>query len=184
MIGMERKYFDWLVSHVTTTTQRELYLNLFEYLHNTTFLYSDPLDSNRAEDGVNLRYTFGDEKCIPSYIIDATINDPPCSMLEMMVGLAMRIEDQIMYDPERGDRTSKWFFEMLYTLGIGHMAGNVFDPDECDHVMYIFNKRMYRRNGVGGLFSVKRSDVDFRELDIWKQAMIYLSNLVKEENNA
>lgn len=184
MIGMERKYFEWLTSHIATTTKRDLYSGVLEFLHRTVFVYVDPMDSNRAEDGIDLRYTFGDEMRIPTHIIESTIDDQPCSMLEMMVALAMRIEDHIMYDPEKGDRTSRWFWEMVRNLSLSTMCGNAYDEYRCELVMKMFNKRMYHRDGYGGLFSLKGSNIDFRELDIWKQAMLYLTNVVKEEDNA
>ena len=68
-------YFDWmqqLVCDFDYTVGRSYY-KLLQVLHETEFYYSIPMDGNRAEDGVSLRYRFGYEQGIDSRIIAKNI---------------------------------------------------------------------------------------------------------------
>ena len=85
------------------------------------------MDADRAEDGINLRYRFGYENGYESAMIASYLDDRPCSVLEMMVALSMKMEEQIMDDPDIGDRTSVWFWKMIDNLGLGTMHDGIID---------------------------------------------------------
>lgn len=97
------QYYDWLHKIVCGEWEpRNLsFHRLLMYLHNRTYVWACEMDQCRAEDGVNLRYRFARECDIPYGKIDAEFHGVPCSMLEMMVALAVRIEEHIMEDTER-----------------------------------------------------------------------------------
>ena len=111
---MKREYFEWLIHFVECKDHRELLYFLF----SVDFVYNIPMDGNRYEDGINLRYRYADEKGYHYRYVSAWIDDVPCSMLEMMVALALRIEEHIVADPEIGDQTSKLFKVMLKSSGL------------------------------------------------------------------
>ena len=94
------QYYDWLHKIVCGEWEpRNLsFHRLLMYLHNRTYIPACEMDQCRAEDGVNLRYRFASECDIPYDKIDAEFHGVPCSMLEMMVALAVRIEEHIMED--------------------------------------------------------------------------------------
>jgi hypothetical protein len=137
-----------------------------------------PKDGNRADDGINMRRRFalyrgGDD----SY--DAIISelDGPCSVLEMMVALAVRCEETIMDDPSKGDRTQQWFWGMITSLGLGSMTDDRFDEFYIDEAIEIFLNREYAPDGRGGLFTIRHCDVDLRRVEIWYQLCKYLDTL-------
>ena len=66
---------------------------LLMYLFNRDYIPACEMDVCRATDGINLRYRFASENNIPYGKIDAVFQGVSCSMLEMMVALAIRIED-------------------------------------------------------------------------------------------
>lgn len=138
---------------------------LLAYLHNTEFTYSIPKDQNRAEDGVDLRHRFGYES-----------NDP-CSVLEMMVALAIRCEETIMDDTKFGDRTSQWFWGMIANLGLNGMVDARFDRPYVRDAVSRFLNREYDRDGRGGLFRVRNCDRDMRKVEIWYQLCWYLDSI-------
>lgn len=39
--------------------------------------------------------------------------------LEMIIALAIRLEEHIMDDPDIGNRTGQWFWDMIVSLGLG-----------------------------------------------------------------
>lgn len=170
-------YFEWMYDlmcegrFAKTITYRQL----FTFLHDVEFVYFVPHDENRAEDGIALRYRF----CMLHDCTDLEYClDGPCSVLEMMVALAIRCEEQIMCDPEKGDRTAQWFWGMMSSLGISGQTDYNFNDWLVNDVITIFLNREYEPNGKGGLFTIRGWDRDAREAEIWYQLMAYLNTLV------
>lgn len=173
------EYFEWMSDIVCGRRySKEIsYRKLLMFLHNTEFRYSIPKDRNRAEDGICLRYRFTldndyDEFMIAEYIVG------PCSVLEMMVALAIRCEESIMDDPNVGDRTSQWFWGMISNLGLGAMSDSRFDRDYVFEIVERFLDRDYSPNGKGGLFTVRHCDKDLRKVEIWYQLCWYLDSIL------
>jgi hypothetical protein len=133
------------------------------------------MDGNRAEDGMDLRYRFGDENSYDQALIATYLDDRPCSVLEMLIALAIRCEEQIMDDPDIGDRTGLWFGNMIYNLNLHTMHNSDFDREYVDEVIDIFLNRKYERDGRGGLFTVKNAPRDLRDVEIWYQLCWYLN---------
>lgn len=170
------QYYDWLHKIVCGEWEpRNLsFHRLLMYLHNRTYIPACEMDQCRAEDGVNLRYRFASECDIPYDKIDAEFHGVPCSMLEMMVALAVRIEEHIMDDSSAGNRVGQWFWNMVVSLGLAAMDDGRFHEDRADYILDRFECRDYEYNGAGGLFTVNRPTEDMRRLDIWYQLMHYL----------
>lgn len=166
------QYFTWMVDRCHAQNR----IKVMELLHMITFSYLLPMDGNRYEDGIELRYKFGNEFDIPSSTIARELDIYPCSVLEMMVALAIRCEESIMYDENEGDRTYKWFNEMLTNLGLIAMTDHGFHKQYCINAIYRFLNREYKPNGEGGLFVVENRG-DLRKVEIWYQAMWYLTSL-------
>lgn len=177
---LRNRYFTWLYDLVCEKrfAQQISYKKLLMNLHNVDFRYSIPNDSNRAEDGVSLRYRFalsiGYEDA-PELVIDAL--EGPCSVLEMMVALALHCEENIMDDPSMGNRTGQWFWGMVVNLGLGNMTDDRFDKHQFMNAIDIFLDREYEPDGRGGLFTVRHCDRDLRSMEIWHQLCRYLNNI-------
>lgn len=169
------EYFEWLVHIAYDGEEVVSYRKLLSYLHETEFIFIDPMDSNRAEDGLELRYRFAhgylhDDEA--EYLIYG-----PCSVLEMMLALAVRCEENIMDDPLYGDRTAQWFWGMVTSLGLGGMYDKNFNFDKVEEVIARFLNRDYDTDGSGGLFTVKDSEYDMRKIEIWHQLCEYLNSI-------
>ena len=171
-------YFKWLYGLVYKDTRILSYHKLLRYLFDREFTYLLPMDGNRYEDGINLRYSFGDEEQIDPRIIASLIDINPCSVLEMMIALAIRCEEHIMDDPDYGNRTGQWFWNMINNLGLGNMNDRRFDYRVVKNIIDIFLNREYSRDGEGGLFVIHDSQYDLRNVDIWYQMMWYLNKFV------
>ena len=102
----------------------------------------------------------------------------PCSVLEMMVALAIRCEETIMDNPAYGDRTAQWFWGMIRTLGLYSMTDDRFDQEYVDMVIDRFLNRDYEPNGEGGLFKINNCKYDLRKIEIWYQLCWYLDRFV------
>ena len=170
---MIESYFDWLSSFAKLPD----HVLLLRKLYLTDFSWLIPFDENRACDGIQLRYRFGRECGIPDPVICAELDNRPCSVLELIVALAIRIEGQIMGDESIGDRTASWIFAMITNLGLIGYNNHVFDEREVDRILYIFLNRQYSRTGRGGLFEIPNLDPsrDMRNEEIWCQMCWYLN---------
>ena len=171
------EYFEWMCELICSNRYAEAvsYRKLLAYLHSIEFTYSIPRDKNRAEDGLDLRYRFAYEtniKHAEDYI------HGPCSVLEMMVALAIRCEENIMDDPSYGNRTGQWFWGMIVNLGLGFMTDSRFDEQFVDDVIFKFLNREYESDGKGGLFTVRNCKYDLRTVEIWYQMCWYLDTFV------
>lgn len=172
------QYFDWLVGVVRGRgwSKYTSFERLLRHLHDIEFTYLIQKDRNRAEDGINLRLRFiGLYNLNEEYALD--ILDGPCSVLEMMVALSIRCEENIMDDPRMGDRTGQWFRGMLVSLGLGAMTDIRFNRAEVDVIIARFLNREYEPNGKGGLFTIRRCDRDLRDAEIWYQLCWYLDSI-------
>lgn len=175
-ICTQEAYLQWIAWLVYDEgrMRRRSWERLFRLLYETEFTYIIDMDENRALDGFELRHRFSEERgCQPP--------DSPCSVLEMMAALAKRCEDHIMDDPEIGNRTGKWFFVMVDSLGLGDMDDAHFDEARAQYILARFLRRDYAPDGRGGLFVLPNSPSDLRRVDIWYQMMWYLSSLTEGE---
>ena len=174
---MVNDYFKWLYDLVCGKrySKQISYKKLLMRLHNTEFRYLIPRDENRAEDGISLRYRFINY-CDDIDYAESCL-DGPCSVLEMMVALAIRCEEDIMDDPNVGERTGQWFWGMIVNLGLGSMTDDRFDKYLVDEIIDRFLDREYEPNGKGGLFTVRHTDRDLRDVEIWYQMCWYLDSI-------
>ena len=179
---LNNEYFDWMFDIVCADrfSKDISYRKLLMYLHNTTFRYSIKRDSNRADDGVGLRYRFAISK---GY--DETLDKPihyyiaePCSVLEMILALARRCEENIMDDTAYGNRTGQWFWGMITNLELGSMTDDQFDKLYVEKIIERFLNREYEPNGKGGLFTIRNCDCDLRDVEIWFQLCYYLDSII------
>ena len=167
-------YFEWL-SNKVCDRKVVSYRKLLRFLHGVEFTYSLEMDENRAMDGIELRYRFAH-----GYLNDDDAEyhlSGPCSVLEMMLALAIRCEENIMDDPTIGDRTAQWFWGMVTSLGLGGMYDKNFDIYYAEDVIERFLNRDYKPNGAGGLFTVDYYDYDMRDIEIWHQLCAYLNSI-------
>lgn len=173
------RYFDWMYQLVVDDRySNQSYRKLFARLHDTEFTYMIPMDGNRAEDGIDLRYRFGRECSYNDAMVASYLDDRPCSILEMMIALSIRCEEHIMDDPDIGNRTGQWFWSMIVSLGLGFMNDARFDRDYVDDILARFLDRDYARNGEGGLFTVSHNQRDMRSIEIWYQMSCYLNEII------
>lgn len=175
-VNIKQKYFEWLYDLVCGDRYSEGYSygKLLSFLHDIEFKYIIHKDANRAEDGMDLRYRFAYDTgyaCADGYL------EGPCSVLEMMVALAIRCEECIMDDPRYGNRTSQWFWKMISNLGLNGMVDSRFDEIYAEKVISTFLNREYEPNGRGGLFTVRHCDYDLRRVEIWVIMLWYLDTI-------
>lgn len=171
MSNEERLYFDWLCRLIYKTRKDRVvsYSRLLERLYFQEFAWILPLDRDRAQDGLNMRSEYG------------IVIHKPCSILEMMIALAVRCENDTMANNEKGNRTGYWFWSMIASLGLAQMSDQNYDEAYVEHCLFIFLNRRYEPNGKGGLFTVLHAEEDMRQIPIWRQLNLYLIEILIDE---
>lgn len=172
-------YFHWMCRLVCKGRypQHPPYQKLLKQLHTFIFVPRLAMDENRAADGTDLRYRYGYEKGLDAAVI-SMIDDRPCSMLEMMVALSLRCEEGIMYDPDYGDRTGEWFWNMVESLGLIDMTDDRYDEEFVADILKRLEVGDYGSDGRGGLFYIPGTPKDMRNAEIWYQMCWYLDEVV------
>lgn len=170
-------YFRWLCQFIHNRRSSR-YRKLLHYIFERDFYWTVSNDGNRVEDGLNLRDRFAYEHDYSQDEIKIFLSGS-CNVLEMMVALSIRCEEDIMDDPAVGNRTDEWFWSMISSLGLYSQTDDNFDEKYVERVINTFLDRKYASNGKGGLFTVENSLEDFRRVEIWYQMLFYLDELLE-----
>lgn len=187
-------YFIWLmelvglngedhVKFMTRGKENGTYFRLANKLMYTTFRPIVPHDINRATDGINLRTWFAQShSAFDNYTV---LDDPNCSMLEMLIAFAQRIDRDIMQGPDDPDRSIDWFWLMLGNCGLSVYNDEKFMQYDTTNVSIDMvvaelidnvNSRNYDWRGVGGLFPVKdHKRGDYKTVELWYQMQDFLN---------
>lgn len=179
-------YFTWLVNLIRPETLDFDYFHLCSYLSDIKFELPDKhhtMDVNRITDALDLRADFiGYLSECDVYVPVGTdkhfFNQTTPSVFEVLVALARRIERDIMYDNEKGDRTHKWFWIMMDNLDLTRARDNGWYKEYEDFVsekIDIWMHHKFGSNGKGSLFPLDNPNIDQTKLDIWSQMTNYLS---------
>lgn len=181
-VPLVEDYYYWLISIVKPEEQKPLdYDDVLYALFATEFYSKLDNDDNRIGDGLKLRDEYGANLGLSEGILRQLYDmTGPCSVLEVMIALAKRAEDEFMYDPNLGDRTKKWFWIMVKNLKLDVLAhpwptfgplleGKSGPKKQFQDIVEDFLERRYKKNGEGGLFRVNKGNIDMRKTEIWYQ---------------
>lgn len=171
------KYYAWLIEHIDRGYFEEYDLLLFETWKALYTNFSIPNDENRATDGFALRDRYMSEKLVnlPDF--------GECRMLELLIGLAMRMNDSF-YDWDLSNQTAVYFWEMMKNLQLTQYTNEYFvarqgsSKNDILTTFTILNNRTYDEKGQGGLFPLgpDRTDCqDQRKVELWYQMMAYMA---------
>lgn len=179
---IDRLYYAWICSLAFPDEQVQIaYSNLLDILYHIPFRAVLLMDENRGVDGIDLRSHFSYKAKIPTDIIQFELKDKPCSVLEMMISLANRCEEEIMYDYNTCDRTFMWFFDMLVSLGLdGYSNDNwsIFAEEEIRAIIENCLDRNFLPSGKGGFFMIQNPRQDLRTVDFWTQMCWYANQKI------
>jgi hypothetical protein len=142
------------------------YWKLLRQLYCTEFEYFVPNDDDRAEDGKDIRREWAAQARLD---VDEEWLSLGCSFLEMLLGLARRLEFQTEKSVEF------WFWHLVENLGFkGFHDRSGYSQDFVRTRLYVVNRRLYDFAGTGGLFPLRNPSKDQRKVDLWYQMMEYI----------
>lgn len=146
------------------------YIKLFYVLENTPFIATLEMDENRVLDAKDLRkllWYYGKEQV---------------SVFEILVTLAVLMENEIMHNDKFGDRTAKWFWMMLENMRLTEYPDSRFDEEVVKNILENFIFRKYNRKGeIGCPFPIEKPPKDLRKKDLWYQMNWYVTAYLSEE---
>lgn len=154
------------------------YTTLLQQLHEVEFYSLVPNDDNRGVDGEQLRIKFIDEMGPQG---SSYLPDHPCSVLEMMIGLAYRLEFELiggLYERPMTD----WFWILVDNLRLTDFNDILYREgheirSKVGRIIRVLLDREYDTDGFGGLFPLGKSVTktgktvtkDQRRIEIWYQ---------------
>lgn len=172
------EYFDWLCSYVDLDEETSPYYNLCEMLFDRDFDIVIDRDENRVADGYALRDEYLDSLPL---VEDISMPEKPCSVFEVMIGLARRMAfevDEDSHDEWSQETVSNLFFELLGNLGLLDLTDDDWDEYPSAHIVNdtldILLDRSYDPDGGGGLFPLSKPPGDQRDVELWYQMQSYL----------
>ena len=167
-VRISENYYLYLLKRANLSLKRrKTYTYLLQELFETDFTWTVERDKNRASDGKDLRIEYEEDT---GMVVDISAN---CSMLEMLVALAIRCENDIMAIPDQ-DRTEEWFWCFLENAGLTFFDNEHFDKKQVQKTLDRIIFRRYTPYGIGGLFPLTKPKIDQRRVEIWYQMNSWL----------
>lgn len=185
-------YFVWLCSkvglngpdstqqYIKKENQDKTYFELALKLFKTRFMAFVPNDDNRVSDARCLRDEFAlSESSFTDYSV---LDTEGASMLEVMIALCKRFDNDVMMTENGIDRSKEWFWEMLKNCDLDTFVDSEFMSEknldnsvgqECDAIIKRVNDREYEGDGKGGFFPLKHPKCDQRKVQLWMQIHSY-----------
>jgi hypothetical protein len=165
----EEQYFKELAQLVGVFCEGKQYTRLLYILWNKDFYVLLREDENRVIDGYELRRTFGFEDI-----------SGPSNCLEVLIAVANRCVFEL--DASRYQSTvGKMFWELVNNLGLLAYSDDLLNAkysgrlcQKIDGVLDKWVRRAYLFNGTGGIFPLKSSRIDQRNVELWYQMQAYL----------
>lgn len=165
-------YSNWLVKKIKFNGF-ENYTGLLNMLCMHPFVWSVYNDDNRESDGLELRNVFATER----FIDQGNLVNGQCSFLEVLVGLALRM-DGILLDYNHPSDPGRWFLEMLTNSGLIQYTNDELSTKKgknaCTSTMDYILFRCYDSKGKGGLFPLNGMCSDQRKVELWYQMSSYI----------
>lgn len=175
-------YFSWLGGLIPGF---EDYSLLLWALYSKDYYYVEdfPIDSCRSEDGLDIRRGYLAQNSISKFDREY-LETRTCSVLEWLLGMAIRCEREVMFNDEEGDRTSLWFWSMIDNMGFADYDDDHWDEHSAGIISGALDDILLRRfpeDGAGSPFPLRETPEDVRECDWWMALNLWLSENFYEE---
>lgn len=170
----EVDYYHWLLERAGATQPPYLnYLLLLQTLHKRDYIWSVQMNTNRVQDAFQMRnfYALSNGIFPP---VDSTGEYPAASVLEVLLALSYRCEEDIMGEPGK-DHPARWFWMMMQNLDLMKNDDEHFDHIYVDQRLTDWLEGRYKRNGQGSPFPLMNPKGDQRKKELWQQMLEWLN---------
>lgn len=164
-----RQYSQFLINKIHGYEPAYMdYSRLILYLFDEPYMFYGS-DEDRYRDGIGLRYRYA--QASGDYVIMDW--DVGCTVLEMLVALAQRLDSDIMGQPDK-DETYYWFWVFIENLRLRKYTDDRFDETKVRDIIEDWLNNRITFNGDGGLFPLKNPIRNQAMLPVWQQLSDYL----------
>lgn len=200
IINVRKSYFNYLSSLVADSEHNPKdYTKLLTLLNETPFVVLNPMDGNRSLDAERLRDNWmdfakvRDERLRQEYAKDIGTISPSMlgvSMLEMLIGLTIHVNDFVLADPDKPEMAANLFWRFIDNIveygafGTKYKKASdilydeiwcQFTEDTMKSCLERINSRTYHPDGTGGLFPLKNPKINERKEELWVCCMHYIN---------
>ena len=181
--SLNADYFSFLRDMVEDKKHKN-FMILLSLLHKKHFYSLVKYDENRVDDAKKLREKFVDQLTFRNSSdigVDWLLQGGAASFLEICIVLAEKMT-RLRYDAEDDDHNTMdirpAFWEILGNLGLTEYTNGSFKSagiqNMIDEKVDVCLSRTYAKNGVGGLFPMKKPPSDMRKVELAYQIQYYL----------
>jgi hypothetical protein len=173
-------YLRWLASqirgeenHVPSRTWDGVLTLMFK----TEFIWLVANDDNRIGDGLELRVEFCHQQNLPmdsvGYFLHKETPDPPCSFLEVLIGLSRRVAWAA------GGEAAPWAWQLMTNLQLHKMTDPIGrrKEEKIEQILSDCIFRNYSPDGHGGFFPLTWPTADQTKVEVWFQMADYIYEL-------
>lgn len=169
--SVEDDYLTWLVQRMNVVSDRN-YGMLLRELYRREFYAIVKYDEDRGSDGIVLRDTWADEVGYKG-----SISFGPPRVLETLIGISLRIEDQIFGGPWADEWDyKKVFWDLINNLGLLKYDGVLSNSEYEDvgTVLDQFLSKTSHRDTFVNIFTFCVTPKNLRKMNLWSQMHIYI----------
>ena len=149
------------------------YIHMATMFHSSVFTVVNPMDQNRANDGLQLRVDFINEHGPWG----TSTNRGPCTFFEFLIALSKRMSF-LMHGEGNHGQTAYYFWKLIGNMGLIKVTDDRWDYCNgeffVEDAIYRINERQYYDNGEGGLFPLRNPSQNQRLVEIWYQMNAWL----------
>jgi hypothetical protein len=169
-------YFSYLMDLINPDTVYN-HTVLLDILYRIDFRWSVHNDDNRIGDAIELRYNYQVDRGVSESELKELLLIP-CSVIEVICGLAIRMDD-LMRDPYES-HIDRWFWELIDNLGLTNFTNDSYERgawtvNDVRKIVDIFMDRTYDELGHGGLFPRNVCYKNQKECELFEQMNGYLN---------
>lgn len=150
---------------------------MLKLLHSIPFRYMIKMDRNRVANAVYYRNQWMSDHSVALDVPDNFIMDGSCSVLELLFTFALKIDREYTSE-DFIDHPEIFFWEFIENLNFNRQSNSNFDEKYVRGVIDAFITRSYDADGrYGNIFIIDDPEYDLRELQLWDQMQIYLTEV-------
>ena len=151
------------------------YSRLIDCLFKIPFESFHPMDNNRISDAKMMRDEILFNEHRTARVDISVVEDRYISVLEVLIALAHRMENDILCDPmSEIDHTSDYFWVFLRNLDVEQFENVRFNEINVREKVEKWVRREYEKDGFGSIFPMKKPRNDMRKIEIWNQLGDYV----------
>lgn len=185
VVRITDEYLKWLIDLICQGTSKykyNYYKALLKHLFIRPYHWDILLDENQEVWAYKLREMYEEETGMkPSK------DGFPISMLEMMIELAIRMENDMssMKDEDFFEHVSDWFWGMVQSMGLYSNDDSIYNKKKTDMAIDKVLNHGYSYNGKGGMFTLEENfkNVDLRKVDLYYQSQLYMTELYRKKGH-